>query len=120
MIYRFSSYVLDTERYELRHNDEIVAIEPQAFDVLTHLVSNRHRIVEKNELLDAVWRTRFVTESTLTSRIKAVRRAVGDDGHAQGAIRTIHGRGYRFVADVNELDERAPVSRMPLPAPHQD
>ena len=120
MIYRFESYVVDTQRCELRHGDEIVPIEPQVFDVLTHLISNRHRVVDKNELLDAVWRTRFVTESTLTSRIKAVRRAVGDDGQTQRVIRTLHGRGYRFVADVTEVGDRAPGTRSTMPATHQE
>jgi pimeloyl-ACP methyl ester carboxylesterase/DNA-binding winged helix-turn-helix (wHTH) protein len=111
MIYRFEGYVVDTQRYELRHDNEIVAIEPQVLDVLTHLILNRHRVVDKNELLDEVWRTRFITESTLTSRIKAARRAVGDDGQAQRAIRTVHGRGYRFVADVTEARDQAAMSR---------
>jgi pimeloyl-ACP methyl ester carboxylesterase/DNA-binding winged helix-turn-helix (wHTH) protein len=70
------------------------------FDVLAYLVEHRSRVVSKQELLDAVWRTSFVTEATLTSRIKAARQAVGDDGSAQRVIRTSHGRGYRFVAPV--------------------
>jgi pimeloyl-ACP methyl ester carboxylesterase/DNA-binding winged helix-turn-helix (wHTH) protein len=99
-----------------------VSVEPQVFDVLVHLVSNRDRVVEKNELLDHVWRTRFVTESTLTSRIKAVRRAVGDDGQAQRTVRTIHSRGYRFVAEVTEDgDEPARlVQPSPTSAVHQE
>jgi pimeloyl-ACP methyl ester carboxylesterase len=119
MIYRFEGYVVDTQRYELRHDDEVVAIEPQVLDVLTHLILNRHRVVDKNELLDEVWRTRFVTESTLTSRIKAARRAVGDDGQAQRAIRTVHGRGYRFVADVTEAPDQTTMSRS-SPATRQE
>ena len=111
MIYRFEGYVVDTQRYELRHDNEVVAIEPQVFDVLTHLIVHRHRVVDKNELLDEVWRTRFITESTLTSRIKAARRAVGDDGQAQRAIRTVHARGYRFVADVTEIPDRPTLPR---------
>ena len=72
------------------------------FDVLSHLVENRSRVVPKTELLDTVWGDRFVSESTLTSRIKAARRVVGDDGIAQNVIKTVHGRGYRWVADVGE------------------
>jgi DNA-binding winged helix-turn-helix (wHTH) protein/pimeloyl-ACP methyl ester carboxylesterase len=123
VIYRFDGYAVDTQRCELRHGEEILAVEPQVFDVLAHLISNRHRVVGKDELLDEVWRTRYVTESALTSRIKAVRRLVGDDGRAQRAIRTLHGRGYRFVADVTEVDDRpagAPATRAGRPAPHQD
>jgi DNA-binding winged helix-turn-helix (wHTH) protein/pimeloyl-ACP methyl ester carboxylesterase len=119
MIYRFEGYVVDTQRYELRHDGEIVAIEPQVLDVLSYLIANRHRVVDKNELLDEVWRTRFVTESTLTSRIKTARRAVGDDGQAQRAIRTVHGRGYRFVADVTEAHDPTAMSRSST-APRQE
>ena len=80
-----------------------VAVEPQVFDVLVHLLRHRDRVVSKEELLDEVWGDRFVSESALTSRIKAARRAIGDDGASQRIIRTLHGRGYRFVADVDEL-----------------
>ncbi len=83
-----------------------IAVEPQVFDLLAYLIAHRDRVVDKRELLDEVWGTRFVTESALTSRVKAARRAVGDSGQEQWAIRTTHGRGYRFVADVVELPDR--------------
>ena len=91
--YVFEGYELDTRRHELRHEGALVAVEPQVFSVLAYLAAHADRVVGKEELLDAVWQTRFVTESALTSRIKAARRAIGDDGRAQQAIRTIHGRG---------------------------
>ena len=75
-------------------------MEPQTFDVLAYLVAHRDRVVPKDELMDAVWGGRFVSEAAVTSRIKQVRRAVGDDGQAQRVIQTVHGRGYRFVAAV--------------------
>jgi pimeloyl-ACP methyl ester carboxylesterase len=75
------------------------------FEVLAYLVAHRDRVVPKEELLDAVWGDRFVSESALTTRIKAARRAVGDDGSAQRVIRTVHGRGYQFVAPVEVLDD---------------
>jgi len=74
------------------------------FDVLAHLLDNRERVVAKTELLDAVWGDRFVSESALTSRIKAARQAVGDDGSAQHVIRTVHGRGYQLIAAVRTKD----------------
>lgn len=111
--YSFDEHELDTQRQELRRGDEIVAVEPQVFAVLTHLLTHRDRVVDKEELLDAVWRTRFVTESALTSRIKAARRAIGDDGSTQRSIRTIHGRGYRFVGDVTVRGEPGPVPTAP-------
>jgi DNA-binding winged helix-turn-helix (wHTH) protein/tetratricopeptide (TPR) repeat protein len=97
---RFGDCELSIDRRELRRDGEPVAMEPQVFDVLAHLVCNRERVVPKTELLDEVWGDRFVSESALTSRIKFARRAVGDTGRDQRAIKTIHGRGYRFVAGV--------------------
>jgi pimeloyl-ACP methyl ester carboxylesterase/DNA-binding winged helix-turn-helix (wHTH) protein len=101
--YAFEDCELDLGAYELRRAGEPVKIEPQVFDVLVHLVQHRDRVVTKEELLDEVWGDRFVSESALTSRVKAARRAVGDDGRTQRCIRTVHGRGYRFAADVDEL-----------------
>ena len=99
---RFGNCELSVERLELRRADKIVAMEPQVFDVLTYLLLHRDRVVPKSELLDKIWGNRFVTESALTSRIKSARRAVGDTGRDQRIIKTIHGRGYRFVADIAE------------------
>jgi pimeloyl-ACP methyl ester carboxylesterase len=93
---------LDTSTFELRRDGVAVPLEPQAFDVLVHLVTHRDRVVPKEELMDVVWGGRFVTEAAVTSRIKQVRRALGDDGQTQGVVRTVHGRGYRFVAEVRE------------------
>ena len=96
----FGGVELDTDTYELRSGGHIVEVEPQVFDVLAFLAANRERVVTKEELLDAVWGDRFVSESALTTRIKQARQAVGDDGQAQRVIQTVHGRGYRFVAPV--------------------
>ena len=68
--------------------------------VLTYLITNRDRVVPKEELLDEIWGDRFVSESALTSRIKTARNAVGDNGRTQGVIRTVHGVGYQFVAEL--------------------
>ena len=102
MIFSFGDCELDTDSFELRRGGVQERVEPQVFEVLRYLVLHRHRLVTKNELLDNVWGNRFVSESALTSRIKAARRAVGDDGSQQHTIRTIHGRGYRFIAEVVE------------------
>ncbi|WP_165546323.1 alpha/beta fold hydrolase [Kribbella soli] len=90
----------DPALFEVRRGGAPVPLEPQAFDVLAYLVSHRDRVVPKEELMDSVWGGRFVSETAVTSRIKQVRRALGDDGHSQRMIRTLHGRGYRFVAPV--------------------
>lgn len=90
----------DPALFEVRRAGVAVPLEPQAFDVLAYLVSHRDRVVPKEELMDGVWGGRFVSETAVTSRIKQVRRALGDDGQTQRLIRTLHGRGYRFVAPV--------------------
>lgn len=108
-VWRFGQFVLDTQRYELRSGGELIRVEPQVFDVLTQLVSNAHRFVSKEELFDSVWGGRFVTEAALTSRIKAARRALGDDGESQRFIRTVRGRGYQFVGTLNTDESPAPA-----------
>lgn len=90
----------DPALFEVRRGGVPVPLEPQAFDVLAYLVSHRDRVVPKEELMDGIWGGRFVSETAVTSRIKQVRRALGDDGHSQRMIKTLHGRGYRFVAPV--------------------
>jgi len=99
---RFGDCELSVERIELRRAGQIVDMEPQVFDVLAYLLRHRERVVPKTELLDQIWGNRFVSESALSSRIKSARRAVGDTGRDQRIIKTIYGRGYRFVADVLE------------------
>jgi pimeloyl-ACP methyl ester carboxylesterase/DNA-binding winged helix-turn-helix (wHTH) protein len=101
-IYSFGEYELDTRLHELRRAQERLHIEPQVFDVLAHLFACRDRVVTKEELLDRVWGHRYVAPTTLNSRIKHARQAVGDDGATQRVIRTIHGLGFRVVASVEE------------------
>lgn len=115
MTYCFDDYELDIRRFELRRGDDPIPVEPQVFDVLAYLVAHRDRVVAKRELLDEVWGSRFVSESALTSRIKAARRAIGDDGRTQRYIQTLHGRGYRFVGEVVEPEGGAPRSRISAP-----
>jgi TolB-like protein/DNA-binding winged helix-turn-helix (wHTH) protein len=99
-IYRFESYVLDADRGELRRGFDLIQLEPQVFDLLSYLVRNRDRIVSKDDLIAGVWAGRIVTESTLSSRITAVRQAVGDSGKQQRLVRTVRRKGYRFVGTV--------------------
>ena len=109
---RFGEFEVDLDRYEVRHGTETRHLEPQVFEVLTYLARHRDRLVSKEELLDEVWGNRFVSESALTSRIRAARAVLDDNGREQRVIRTVHGRGYRFVADVTEVTD--PVA---VPAP---
>lgn len=113
-MWRFDDFVLDTHRYELRCGDAVIRVEPQVFDVLTQLVRHHDRFVTKEELFDSVWGGRFVGEAALTSRIKAARRALGDDGESQRYIRTVRGRGYQFVGAIVA---ETPPSHEPPPEP---
>jgi DNA-binding winged helix-turn-helix (wHTH) protein len=96
----FGDCELSVERIELRRAGQIVDMEPQVFDVLAYLLRHRERVVPKTELFDQIWGNRFVSESALSSRVKSARRAVGDTGRDQRIIKTVYGRGYRFVAEV--------------------
>lgn len=110
----FLNCEFDVARHELTRDGKVVSIQPQVFEVLAYLIEHRERMVPKIELLDVIWGDRFVSESALTSRIKSARQAVGDDGRAQRIIKTVHGRGYRFVAEITQ-DSAAPgVAEPPL------
>ena len=97
---RFGDVEVDVPGRELRRGGRPVHLEPQAFDLLASLIEHRERVLSKVELFDGVWGHRFVSEANLTTRIKEIRRAVGDDGTQQHTIRNVRGRGYRFVATV--------------------
>ncbi len=103
LLLEFAGYTLDLNKVELRHGAAPVAVEPQVFNLLVFLVTHRDRMVSKDELLDELWGHRFVSESALSTQIKAARRVVGDNGRDQRLIKTIHGRGFRFVAPVADM-----------------
>jgi TolB-like protein len=106
---RFADFEINMARRELRRAGATVHLEPQVFDLLVHLVQNRDRIVSKDELIEAIWQGRIVSEAALSSRISAARRALGDSGNDQSLIRTLHKRGFRFVGDVDD-DGAAPAA----------
>jgi len=97
----FSNHVLDMDRRELSRGRRDVPVEPQVFDLLVYLLENRDRVVSKDDLLDKIWSGRSVSESTLTSRINAARKAIGDSGSGQKLIRTVPRKGFRFVGSVD-------------------
>jgi len=120
VIYRFADCELDTGLYELRRKGAAQPVEPQVYDLLRYLVENRDRTVTKDDLHAAIWQGRIVSEAALSSRVKAARRAVGDNGRDQRMIRTLHGRGFRFVVPVEISGEAAEkphvaASTSPLP-----
>ena len=114
MRFRFAACELDTGAYRLEVDGRPEPVEPQVFDLLVYLIEHRDRVVPKEELLDNIWGDRFVSESALTSRLKTARRAVGDDGRSQRVIRTVHGRGYQFVAPVELRDDAGSPAAAPI------
>ena len=126
MIYAFGDYTLDIQRYELRHAGTLCQLEPQALDLLVYLLQHRHRVVTKQELLEHLWPERYVGPGILTQRLMMVRKTIGDSGRAQHCIKTLHGRGYRFVAAVT-VHATAPgndgwptMADTVIPSPHRD
>ncbi|TYC57646.1 hypothetical protein FMN52_13930 [Marinobacter sp. BW6] len=109
MIFRFSDFQLDTHQLQLRRAGAVQPLEPLVFDLLTYLVTHRDRIVSRAELLDQLWSGKVVSESALSSAIKAARHALGDSGQTQGLIATFNRRGYRFVADIDASEPLAEV-----------
>lgn len=120
----FADCVLDPDRRELMRASKAVGVGPQVFDLLLYLIQNRDRVVSKDHMIEAVWGGRIVSESTLTSHINAVRKAIGDSGGEQHLVRTIARKGFRFVGDVREAQETQggvhhaePAQPAPAPAP---
>jgi DNA-binding winged helix-turn-helix (wHTH) protein len=120
MVYAFADCELDLARGELRRGGQLCHVEPQVFAVLAYLVEHRDRLVTSAELLEHVWQNRFVTPATLNSRLKAVRHAIGDDGREQQIIRTLRGRGFRFVAPVRATDAPPPAATHARPEPTRE
>ena len=108
MIFAFGEWELDSELYELRRNGRACKIEPQVFDLLHLLLRNRDRVVGRDEIIDQIWNGRIVSEATISTCVKSARQAVGDDGTVQRLIRTIHGRGFRFVGEIVAKGSGAP------------
>jgi pimeloyl-ACP methyl ester carboxylesterase len=117
--YRFEDCVLDAGRRELRKGVQLVAVEPQVFDLLEFLIRHRDRVVSRDDMIEGVWGGRIVSESTLASRINAARRAIGDDGSAQRLIRTMPRKGFRFVGDVEVAEGAETAQKQVISAPAQ-
>jgi len=115
MKYKFENYTLDTERRELRCNGIIQSVEPQVLDLLHFLIKNCDRVVSRENIFQAVWRGRIVSDEVLSTRINAARKAIGDDGTQQRLIKTLRANGFRFIGAVREAkaETNAPLI-MPL------
>jgi DNA-binding winged helix-turn-helix (wHTH) protein len=105
LLYIFDNYSLDPSRRELRCGATLIAIEPQVFDLLVHLIRHRGRVVSRDELIESIWSGRIVSESALSTRINAARGAIGDSGTKQRLIKTLPRKGVRFIGDVQEQQE---------------
>ena len=108
MRYVFDSFVIDAAARELAASGTPLRIEPKALDLLVHLIEWRDRVVSKDELVKAVWQGRFVSDAAISSAVSAARRALGDDGQQQRYVKTMHGRGFRFVGPLVEVGPEAP------------
>jgi len=104
MSYRFGEWELDPELYELRRAGQPAKVEPRVFDLLHFLVRNAGRVVSRDEIVAEIWDGRIVSEATISTCLKAARQAVGDDGRNQRFIKTVHGRGFRFVGAISSGD----------------
>ena len=116
MRYHFGDCVFDASREELRRQGEVIRTTPQALKVLCYLLEHRERVVSRDELFERCWPDSYVSDATLTNCLWRVRRAIGQSGSGSPLIQTVHRRGYRFVADVIEADDAAPVTAA-LPRP---
>ncbi|MCB1470106.1 MAG: winged helix-turn-helix domain-containing protein, partial [Rhizobiaceae bacterium] len=112
-MWTFGDFRLDPDRFELTRGANLVPVEPQVVAFLVHLVRHRDRLVLKDEIVDAVWGGRAVSDASISSRVRSARKAVGDDGESQTVIRTVHGRGFRFVAAVDEVGPTPVVEQEP-------
>ena len=114
MIFQFNQYTLDTDQYRLSMGKTPIPVEPQVFDLLAYLIENRDRVVTRSELFEALWKDKVVSDSVLGARLKDTRKAVGDNGTIQEVIKTFHGRGYQFIANVSqhETDQSQPDSNL--------
>jgi len=115
--YAFGDCEIDVRRRVLSRGGEIVHVEPQVFDVLDYLLQHRDRVVSRDELIEQIWGGRFISDSALSTRIKDVRIAVGDDGVQQRRIKTLHRRGFRFIGEVTELSAEPAAPVEPESAP---
>ena len=110
-VIRFADFELDSAMYELRQGGKRIAVEPQVFDLILFLARNSERTVTKDEIFAEIWNDRIVSDAALSSQIKAARKVLGDDGASQHTIRTIHGRGLRFVAPIEGAKEEPAAAR---------
>ncbi len=119
-IYRFGDCSVDADRREIERAGAVVTVQPKAYELLLYLIRNRHRAVDKDELQDILWPRSIVTETALTRCVMKARRAVGDDADKQAIIKTVHGHGYRFTADIADIADVAEVEPVVAASPTRE
>ncbi len=115
MIYRLGTLEIDPANFRLAERGKTVSVEPLVFDLIVYLIENRDRLLTRQELFDAIWSGKVVSDTSLSNHIKSARKALGDDGQQQRVIKTIHGRGYQFVAEIEEIGDRDAAKRIRAP-----
>ena len=110
MRYLFEHYAFDTDRRELRRGPDVVPTTPQVFDLLDYLIRNRERVVSKDDLVNAIWRGRSVSDAALATRLNAARSAIGDTGEERRLIKTLPRKGFRFIGTVREVNQASGAS----------
>lgn len=111
IVISFGTVEIDTNRRELRRDGAVVGVEPKVLDLLLHLIEERVRVVSRDDLIAAVWQGRIVSDAALSTAIRSARMAVGDDGTRQAVIKTLHGRGFRFVAPLEVVGQTSPTEQ---------
>jgi DNA-binding winged helix-turn-helix (wHTH) protein/TolB-like protein/Tfp pilus assembly protein PilF len=121
MKYRVAEFTVDTDRYRISAQGSAVPVEPKVFDLLVYLIRHRDRVLSREELFQAVWDGREVSDATLSNHVKSARRILGDNGELQKTILTVRSRGYQFIAPIVEIPEdaesRAPPAAIPTAEP---
>ena len=117
MRYFFEEYAFDTDRRELHRGADVVSVAPQVFDLLDYLIRSRERVVSKDDLINAIWNGRVVSDAALTTRLNAARTAIGDSGEEQRLIKTLPRKGFRFVGEVAQGPEGAAAADNPAESP---
>jgi TolB-like protein len=138
MIYRFEEFSFDTRRCELRRRERLIPVEPQVYELIRLLIENRDRLVTREEIVDQVWKGRFISDAAISSRIRSVRKALGDDGRTQRLIRTLPRLGFRFAGEtetslaasvtsaepqapaIESAGERPSIAILPFAVEHQN